>query len=54
MTNNIYISTLKDSYIILEVKITSDTTIFQNQHIKATNTFVYLEENNDHYRDKTG
>ena len=54
ITNNIDISTLKDTYILLEGKITSEPDMFQNEYIEATNTFVYLEENKEHYRDKTG
>ena len=54
ITNNIDISTLNDSYILLEGKLTSQSTMFQNEYIEDNNTFAYLEENKEHYRDKTG
>lgn len=54
ITNNIDISTLKNNYILLEGKINSESDIFENEYIKATNTFAYLEENKEHYWGKTG
>lgn len=54
LTQNIDISKLKDSYILLEGKITSKPTLLENEYIESTNTFVYLEENKEHYTDKTG
>lgn len=54
ITYNTDISTIKDSYILLEGKITSTPSIFENEFIKSTNTFVYLEENKEHYWIKTG
>jgi hypothetical protein len=54
ITQNVNISTLKDSYILLEGKITSKPTILENEYIESTNSFVYLEENKEHYTAKTG
>ncbi|MDR3598747.1 hypothetical protein [Clostridium sp.] len=54
ITHNIDISTLKDSYVLLEGTITSEPSIFEDEFIKSTNTFVYLEETKDNYRGKTG
>lgn len=54
ITQNVNISTMKDSYILLEGKITSKPTILENEYIESTNTFVYLEENKEHYTAKTG
>lgn len=51
---NIDISTLKDTYILLNGKINSNSDTFESEYIKATNTFAYLEEDKEHYETKTG
>jgi hypothetical protein len=52
--NSIDISTLKDNYILLEGKIKSEPNTFQDEYIEANDTFVYLDENKEHYWGKSG
>lgn len=54
ITHNIDFSTLKDSYILLDGKIKSTPSTFETQFIKSSNSFVYLNENREHYFSKTG
>lgn len=54
ITNSIDISKLEDNYILLEGKIKSEPDIFQDEYIEANDTFVYLDEDKEHYWGKSG